>query len=248
VSWSAWEKYKRELKVKAVFVAKGTHSAFVTDAAAQAIRRTVRSQSLVTLRLAGQWIDDPPIAPDVRPHLMRGMLVANLDVTNGFANGTTGRVAHWGPDQTKKTRGHKALLANVPGLQARFYLETSMQDSKSHFLPQIDFLDIEPRRELVPSAVGKPSMLQFTLQPAYGLTIHKVQALTISHKVLGCLEGVFAHGQIYVLISRVTDPENFHAIGLPPADLLDAVAEAGNVRDQGNTMREGSNSWALGPD
>ena len=68
-------------------------------------------------------------------------------------------------------------------------------------------------------------MLQFTLQPAYGLSIHKVQSLTIVHKVLGCLEGVFAHGQIYVLISRVTDPQNFHAVGLP-ADLLDAVAEA----------------------
>ena len=40
------------------------------------------------------------------------------------------------------------------------------------------------------------------------------------------MEGVFAHGKIYVLISRVTDPQNFYAVGLPPADLLDAVAEA----------------------
>ena len=45
-------------------------------------------------------------------------------------------------------------------------------------------------------------------------------------KVLGCLEGTFAHGQVYVLISRVTDPRNLCLVGLPPADLLDEVAEA----------------------
>ena len=69
-------------------------------------------------------------------------------------------------------------------------------------------------------------MLQLAVQPAYALTIHKVQALTIAHVVHGGLEGVFAHGQVYVLVSRVTDPRNFHAVGLPPLDLLDAVARA----------------------
>ena len=158
---------------------------------------------------------------------MRAMLVANVDVYNRMANGALGRVVHWGPETTSgRTSSKKSVLANVPGLQARFFHESSMQENKSHFLPQVDFLDIEPRREMVPSAIGKPAMLQFTLQPAYGLSIHKVQSMTILHKVLGCLEGVFAHGQIYVLMSRVTDPEHFHAVGLPPADLLDDVAEA----------------------
>ena len=87
-------------------------------------------------------------------------------------------------------------------------------------------MDVGARREVVATARGKPSMLQLQAQPAYSLTIHKVQSLTIKHTVRGCLEGVFAHGQIYVLISRVTDPKNFVAVGLPPEDLLDAVAEA----------------------
>ena len=69
-------------------------------------------------------------------------------------------------------------------------------------------------------------MLQLPFQPAYALTIHKVQALTIKHFVDGCLEGVFAHGQIYVLVSRVTDPDLFRAVGLPPQDLLEEVARA----------------------
>ena len=116
----------------------------------------------------------------------------------------------------------------MPEVQARFYHETSYHITKRYFLPHIDFLDIEPRKEVVGTARGKPSMLQLTVQPAYCLTIHKVQALTIRHDVNGCLEGMFALGQLYVLWSRVTDPTLFHAVGLPPADLLDDVAAAWN--------------------
>ena len=61
----------------------------------------------------------------------------------------------------------------------------------------------------------------------YGIAeVHKTQALSIKHIVRGCLEGVFAVGQVYVLISRVTDPANFHLIGLPPKDLLPEVCAA----------------------
>ena len=44
--------------------------------------------------------------------------------------------------------------------------------------------------------------------------------------MFGCLEGVFAQGQVYVLFSRVTDPENFMLVGMPPKDLIDVVAAA----------------------
>ena len=44
--------------------------------------------------------------------------------------------------------------------------------------------------------------------------------------MLGCLEGVFAHGQIYVLVSRVIDASLFAAVGLPPEDLLEEIARA----------------------
>ena len=42
----------------------------------------------------------------------------------------------------------------------------------------------------------------------------------------GCLEGVFAHGQIYVQVSRAVDPELYAAVGLPSEDLLGEVAIA----------------------
>ena len=71
--------------------------------------------------------------------------------------------------------------------------------------------------------------------------------LSIKHVVKGCLEarrlarsangmhaldrscrvihakGVFAWGQCYVLISRVTHPDNFQLIGLPPIDIVEEV-------------------------
>ena len=70
------------------------------------------------------------------------------------------------------------------------------------------------------SGVGRqPRVVKWwKLQPR--LTVHKTQALSIRHIVRGCLEGIFAVGQLYVLVSRVTDPRNFQLCGLPPADLL----------------------------
>ena len=66
-----------------------------------------------------------------------------------------------------------------------------------------------------------------TISPiAQGLTVHKTQSLSILHLVLGCLEGVFAQGHVYVMVSRVTDPANFALCGLPPKDLVDDVAAA----------------------
>ena len=220
------KKHGRSLKVKAVFATRGTEKQWIREAAAAEIRRTVRSQCLTTLRLAGQWLEDPPMPGIARPHCMRAMLVANIDVAGGFANGALGRIVHWGPDTSMSGTGLHSCLANVPGVQVRFYHEEALKSDKAHFLPLVDFMDIEPRKETVATARGKPAMLQLPGQPAYALTIHKVQAMTIKHFVDGCLEGVFAHGQIYVLVSRVTDPEHFFAVGIPPSDLLEPVARA----------------------
>ena len=92
-------------------------------------------------------------------------------------------------------------------------------------MPDMDFMDLGARQETL-NTRGEPILLQLPLVPAYALTVHKTQALSIKHQVIGCLEGVFAHGQLYVLISRVTDPRNFHLIGVPPKDMLEEVAAA----------------------
>ena len=107
--------------------------------------------------------------------------------------------------------------------EARFLKETSL--SKQELFPDVDHIDIQPRGESL-RVRGEPVMLQLSLVPAYALTIHKTQALSIKHVVRGSLEGIFAFGQLYVLISRVTDPANLELIGLPPKDLIDDLAAA----------------------
>ena len=62
--------------------------------------------------------------------------------------------------------------------------------------------------------------------------VNQVQALTIKTKVHGCLEGVFALGQVYVLISRVTDPTHLELVGIPPVPGLACKgAESGVLPD-----------------
>ena len=74
--------------------------------------------------------------------------------------------------------------------------------SKREMMPDMDFMDLGALQEML-NIRGEPIMLQLCAVPAYALTVHKTQALSIKHLVLGCLEGVFALGQVYVLMSRV---------------------------------------------
>ena len=102
-------------------------------------------------------------------------------------------------------------------------------------IPDMDFMDLGARQETL-NTRGEPILLQLCAVPAYALTVHKTQALSIKHLVLGSLEGVFALGQVYVLISRVTDPQNFYLLGVPPRDLLEDVASA--LIEQGISVDE----------
>ena len=84
-------------------------------------------------------------------------------------------------------------------------------------------MDVGARQENL-AVRGEPIMLQLCIVPAYALTVHKTQALSVKHLVTGCLEGVFAMGQVYVLVSRCTDPQNFLLVGVPPKDVLEDFA------------------------
>ena len=153
--------------MKAVFLARGSQKQWARDVVAREIWRTVRSQCLTTSRLAGQWKDDPLRRGETRPHCMRVMLVANIDVEHGHANGATGRLVHWSPEFSATNERVKKVSANVPEVQARFYHEASYQSNKRYFLPPIDYLDIEHRKEVAGNVIDKPSMQQLTTQPAY---------------------------------------------------------------------------------
>ena len=97
--------------------------------------------------------------------------------------------------------------------------------------PDVDYMDVGARQENL-KAPGEPVMLQMPVVPAYALTNHKIQALTMKDKVVGCLEGVFALGQVYVLVSRCTDPRNFCLVGLPPKDRRKKISQRPPRRDK----------------
>ena len=60
---------------------------------------------------------------------------------------------------------------------------------------------------------------QVPVESGYASSIHKSQGLTLT-RVHGLLEGIFAHGQTYVLISRTPDNDQVWLVGVPPQDIL----------------------------
>ena len=153
---------------------------------AQHAQSRSRTQALWNLHLAGSWHPKWETArvPAARPHLMRAMLVANLDVEHRFANGTQGRCLEWNPAQVSGKR--KALPASHPELYVRFAKEASLR--KSEMFSGFDYIDIAPRPETLTCVPGRPVLLQVPVQPCYALSIHKVQALSMKNIVRGCLE------------------------------------------------------------
>jgi hypothetical protein len=215
--------HNHSLKIKGRVRARGARGQqWYSESRASFLQRKVRTQALWNLHLAGDWhkSSETKTSP-LRPHLMRVMLVANLAVDMRFANGTQGRLLHWSPrgDDMKK-----ALSASHPELLARFAKESAL--SRPEMLPDVHHIDVIARPENLATVRGEPVLLQLCVVPAYALTVHKVQALSITHLVIGCVEGCFAQGQLYVLISRVTDPQNLVLCGVPPEDLFDDLAAA----------------------
>ena len=114
----------------------------------------------------------------------------------------------WHPATCKRGR---ALYSSNPEILARFVKESAL--NKREMLPDLDHVDVTARQETLTACQGQPVLVQVPLVPSYALTVHKTQALSIKHIVRGCLEGVFAMGQVYVLFSRVTDPRHLELIG-----------------------------------
>ncbi len=242
--------HNHSLKVKARVRARGSRGQnWFSESKTAWIRKRTRTQSLWNLHLAGDFLpslDTKPQPPN-GSHMMRAMLTANVAVDQKFANGSQGRLIFWHPASTDSRR--KALPASHPELGARFVKESSL--GHAQLLPEADFMDITPRAENL-AIRGEPVLLQVCCVPAYAITIHKSQAMSVAFTLRGSLEGIFAHGQLYVLISRATDPVNVQLVGVPPRDLIADVerawAAAGlNVRECFTRAAAVTNEWIYDP-
>ena len=154
------------MKIKARVRARGARNTnWFNDRMSEYIRKKARTQALWILHLAGDFHESlENERPSPKPHLMRVMLVSNLDVQQRFANGTQGRLLYWFPDRLPQ-KG-KCIGASCPDLTARFMKETSM--TKTEMLADIDFVDVNVRQESINNIPGAPVQVQMGVVPSYG--------------------------------------------------------------------------------
>lgn len=118
------------------------------------------------------------------------MLLRNLSPSQGLCNGTRLII---------KSISNRLLVAKI---------------TIGEFKDKIVFL---PRLPLIPSDSGLPfdmQRIQFPIRPAFAMTINKSQGQSLNFAGIWLEEPVFAHGQLYVALSRVSGWNNV-AVHIP---------------------------------
>ncbi|XP_074374314.1 uncharacterized protein LOC141714712 [Apium graveolens] len=72
-----------------------------------------------------------------------------------------------------------------------------------------------PRIEMVPTDTNWPfefKRVQFPVQPCFSMTIKKSQGQSLNKVGLYLSRSVFTHGQLFVVVSRVTSPSGLHLL------------------------------------
>jgi ATP-dependent exoDNAse (exonuclease V) alpha subunit len=156
--------------------------------------RTFRYQGL----LEGKF-DKSHLPTDELLELKRGaqVMMVNNDPNGRWVNGSIGRVVG-----VEKAKSSPDALA----VELRDGFEVDVEP----YTWEIFKLDFDEREgKLFTETIG--SFTQYPLRLAWAITIHKSQGKTFDKVVIDIGRGTFAHGQVYVALSRCT---NFEGIVL----------------------------------
>ncbi|XP_076836836.1 uncharacterized protein LOC143482374 [Brachyhypopomus gauderio] len=126
----------------------------------------------------------------------RVMLLKNIDVSDGLVNGAFGTVnaIHFNAGEDFPSKIYVTFDNERAGTAVRAKSQCLQPDLQKA-------TPIEPDEERVTKSGG--IRRQFPLKLAWACTIHKVQGLTVDKAVVS-LKKIFAPGQAYVALSRVT--------------------------------------------
>ncbi|EEY60735.1 helitron helicase-like protein [Phytophthora infestans T30-4] len=146
------------------------------------------------------------------------IMIRNLNGDAGLCNGTRLRVV------SLRERSIEASIMSGPF------------KGKKVFIPRIVFYSEDDDKEFP----FKLKRKQFPVVPAFAMTINKAQGQSIHHVGIYLESPVFAHGQLYVALSRVTSRKAIK-IAVDP----EAIGEDGNVHTNNIVYREifGTRTW-----
>lgn len=101
---------------------------------------------------------------------------------------------------------------------------------KEHYVERakwekIKYIFSEEEEKIVPKVIG--SFIQYPIKLAWAITIHKSQGKTFDKVVVDVGRGAFAHGQLYVALSRARTLENLSLI--TPISASDIICD--NIKD-----------------
>ena len=154
---------------------------------------------------------------------MRVILLCNLELQAGLANGSQGEIVDWMPanDYDPRSRNPKYASQRYREEQARLFKDELKRENR--FWPIVKFNNgakraIEPHCCVTEIGTTEPysrlSRTQIPLIAGWAITVHKSQGMTLD-KVVVDLEDCWSTGMAYVAVSRCTTLEQMYMRSRP---------------------------------
>ncbi len=134
---------------------------------------------------------DLPTAEHLVLKIGAQVMFLNNDLRARWVNGSIGKIVDFENDAD----GEKIILVEKP--------DGEVVDVSPYSWELFDYVFDQERQRIDSSTVG--SFRQYPLRLAWAITIHKSQGKTFERVVLDLERGTFAHGQLYVALSRCTN-------------------------------------------